>query len=147
MQSIDFHQIKSKILPNLVEKMEPTELLEFNKVPSIDQALEIIALPWFKSEIIAFDNLTGINFKLIKNFTANVAEKISGLKIEKSAYILFSFEPSYGKTTSKIFWKMAGREKFYQLESSEDCDKILIEYVKKFIMREIKNRRSGKFTI
>ena len=142
---IQFHLIQRQMIKKFEKELNTSDVIEIINIPSVEKSLEMISSIWFKSEIIAMDNLIGVTMKIDEKFDKKLIDDFRKLKFDKTSLILFIFESTLGKFENKIFWKNAGSERVYMLDEFDDSDGTLGEYCKKFIMKELKLEKSGEF--
>jgi hypothetical protein len=132
-------------LKNFEKELNTSDVIEIINIPTVDKSLEMLSSSWFKSEIIAMDNLIGVTMKIDEKFDKNLIQNVRKLRFDKKALILFIFESTLGKYQRKIFWKNAGSDRIYMLDDFDDADGCFGEYCKRFIMKELKLEKSGEF--
>lgn len=141
---IQFHQIQNQILKNFEKELHTSDVIEIFNIPSVDKSLEMVSSLWFKSEFTAIDNLIGVTMKIDEKFDKNLIKNFRKLKFSKKILIMFVFESTMAKDKNNIFWKNAGSLMVYTLNDFEDPDGTLTEYCKRFIMNELKRKKSGE---
>jgi len=142
---IQFHLIQRQMIKKFEKELNTSDVIEIINIPTVEKSLEMISSIWFKSEIIAMDNLIVVTMKIDEKFDKNLINDFRKLKFDKKSLILFIFESTLGKFQNKMFWKNAGSERVYMLDEFDDSDGTLGKYCKKFIMKELKLEKSGEF--
>ena len=133
-------------LPEALKDHENVELINITQTPSTIKAYELLMQWWFKSNVFDRENLYAINFKIDKMIHDKCTIMPHFFELCNKATFLISFQSTIGGHESKIYWKVPGRKQFYSIfigdDESEDLTKNLLE----FLVEEIKNGRTGKWS-
>lgn len=125
-------------------QMPDFNTIEIHNVSTAMNGLKIISQEWFRNLVCYHKNLIRIYLKINDILDESFDDKPHIFDFEMKESILIVFQSTQEKHSSKIFWKISGRERFYSLFIKDDADENITFYCHHFLMREIMIGNSGK---
>lgn len=136
--AINFHVDLSK-------NNEPWDTLSINEPISIQSAVELIQKPWFRQRFFVNNSAIAILFSIDGEINENITNTVKQCEHNIVRPLLISFAQAREKKIC-LYWKKRDSKFLSMMLSIGDDDITAVgDFLRAFIVNEIKSERSGKF--